>query len=93
MRQDGNTSRTAYPLVRTHAYAAFAGLFLSALFGLMVSIKFHAPSFLDGNGFDTARCEAPKFKLLENLAIKQRDQTNAETKQIPKEDSDEPSHS
>jgi cbb3-type cytochrome oxidase subunit 1/cbb3-type cytochrome oxidase cytochrome c subunit/cytochrome c5 len=36
----------ASKLVRAHAYAAFAGLVLSALFGLLVSIKFHAPEFL-----------------------------------------------
>ena len=40
-----------------------------------------------------ARCEIPKFKFLENLGIKQLNQINAEIKQIPKEDSDEPSHS
>jgi len=43
-------TRTEIPieskLVRAHAYAAFCGLTLSALFGLMVSVKFHAPSFL-----------------------------------------------
>ncbi|MFP5210960.1 MAG: cbb3-type cytochrome c oxidase subunit I [Acidobacteriota bacterium] len=33
-------------LVRAHAYAAFAGLVLSALFGLAVSINFHVPEFL-----------------------------------------------
>lgn len=33
-------------LIRAHTYAAFCGLTLSALFGLMVSAKFHAPSFL-----------------------------------------------
>jgi cytochrome c oxidase cbb3-type subunit I/II len=43
----------AYKLVRAHTYAAFAGLILSALFGLMVSIKFHAPAFLSGHGWDT----------------------------------------
>ena len=40
-----------------------------------------------------ARCEAPKFKFLENLGINQRNKTNEETKHIPKEDSDEPFHS
>ena len=53
MRHDGSTPRIAYPLVRAHTYAAFAGLFLSALFGLLVSIKFDAPSFLGGHGWDT----------------------------------------
>lgn len=33
-------------LVRAHVYAAFVGLILSALFGLIVSIKFHVPEFL-----------------------------------------------
>ncbi|MHB1699774.1 MAG: cbb3-type cytochrome c oxidase subunit I [Acidobacteriaceae bacterium] len=36
----------ATKLVRAHTYAAFVGLILSALFGLAVSIKFHAPEFL-----------------------------------------------
>lgn len=93
MRQDGNASRIAHPLVRAHSPAAFAGLFLSALFGLMVPIKFHAPSLFGGHGFGTARCEAPKFRFLKHLGIEQLDQTNVETKQIPKEDSDEQSHS
>lgn len=35
-------------LVRAHAYAAFVGLFLASLFGLLVSVKFHAPEFLSG---------------------------------------------
>lgn len=33
-------------LVKAHAYAAFVGLVLSALFGLAVSVKFHVPEFL-----------------------------------------------
>lgn len=41
------------PLVRAHTYAAFSGLTLSALFGLMVSIKFHAPSFLSTHAAST----------------------------------------
>lgn len=40
-------------LIRAHAYAAFAGLVISALFGLLVSIKFYAPAFLGGHGWDT----------------------------------------
>ena len=36
----------ASKLVRAHAYAAFVGLVLSALFGLAVSVKFHVPDFL-----------------------------------------------
>ncbi|HET9086841.1 MAG TPA: cbb3-type cytochrome c oxidase subunit I [Acidobacteriaceae bacterium] len=39
----------ATKLVRAHTYAAFAGLMLSALFGLAVSIKFHVPEFLTGH--------------------------------------------
>lgn len=42
-----------YPLIRAHTYAAFVGLFLSALFGLLVSVKFDVPSFLGGHGWDT----------------------------------------
>jgi cytochrome c oxidase cbb3-type subunit I/II len=40
-------------LIRAHTYAAFAGLVISALFGLLVSIKFYAPEFLSGHGWDT----------------------------------------
>ena len=40
-------------LIRAHTFAAFVGLVLSALFGLLVSIKFHAPAFLGGHGWDT----------------------------------------
>jgi hypothetical protein len=40
-------------LIRAHTVAAFVGLMLSALFGLVVSIKFHAPAFLGGHGWDT----------------------------------------
>ena len=47
------TSVQAFKLIRAHTFAAFAGLLLSAIFGLLVSIKFHAPSFLDGHGWDT----------------------------------------
>lgn len=42
-----------WPLVRAHSYAALIGLFLSALFGLLVSIKFNVPAFLSGHGWDT----------------------------------------
>lgn len=49
----GESSRVVWPLIRAHTHAAFAGLFLSALFGLMVSVKFNAPSFLTGHGWDT----------------------------------------
>ncbi|HCC58277.1 MAG TPA: hypothetical protein DEQ47_13670 [Solibacterales bacterium] len=41
--------RIEWTLVRAHAVAAFAGLLLSAIFGLLVSLKFHAPSFLSEN--------------------------------------------
>jgi cytochrome c oxidase cbb3-type subunit I/II len=40
-------------LVRAHIFAAFIGLLISALFGLMVSIKFHIPDFLSAHGWDT----------------------------------------
>ena len=40
-------------LIRAHVGAAFIGLVLSALFGLMTSIKFHMPEFLSGHGWDT----------------------------------------
>lgn len=40
-------------LIRAHTFAAFVGLLLSALFGLLVSVKFHAPAFLGGHGWDT----------------------------------------
>jgi cbb3-type cytochrome oxidase subunit 1 len=40
-------------LIRAHVGAAFIGLVLSTLFGLMTSIKFHIPEFLSGHGWDT----------------------------------------
>ena len=40
-------------LIRAHTFAAFAGLLISALFGLLVSVKFYAPEFLSGHGWDT----------------------------------------
>lgn len=40
-------------LVRAHTWAAFAGLLISALFGLTVSIKFHAPQFLTTHAWTT----------------------------------------
>ena len=40
-------------LIRAHTIAALAGLFLSALFGLCVSIKFDAPGFLGLHAWDT----------------------------------------
>ncbi len=43
----------SHKLIRAHTLASFAGLVLSALFGLMVSIKFYVPGFLDGHGWDT----------------------------------------
>ena len=47
------TSPEIARLIRAHTYAAFAGLLLSSLFGLLVSIKFYSPGFLDGHGWDT----------------------------------------
>jgi cytochrome c oxidase cbb3-type subunit I/II len=50
-------SRTLAPeagkLIRAHTYAAFAGLLFSSLFGILVSVKFYAPAFLSGHGWDT----------------------------------------
>lgn len=43
----------AQRLIRAHTFAAFAGLVLSAVFGLLVSVKFHAPSFLGDQAWDT----------------------------------------
>ncbi len=53
MRITGRPPSIAYKLVRAHTYASFVGLVLSALFGLIISIKFHAPAFLSGHGWDT----------------------------------------
>lgn len=53
MSENQSSPPIAYKLIRAHTYSAFVGLVLSALFGLMVSIKFHAPSFLSGHGWDT----------------------------------------
>jgi len=40
-------------LVAAHTLAAFGGLIVSALFGLLVSIKFNAPAFLSQHGWST----------------------------------------
>ncbi len=55
MSPSGDRGRVpvATGLVRAHGYASFAGLLLSALFGLLVSMKFHAPAFLSGHAWDT----------------------------------------
>ncbi len=53
MKEARNSLPIAYELIRAHTYASFAGLLLSAMFGLLVSLKFHAPSFLDAHGWDT----------------------------------------
>lgn len=53
MNTDSMHPPVAGKLIRAHTYAAFIGLVLSALFGLLVSIKFHAPEFLSGHGWDT----------------------------------------
>ena len=50
---EDQTSPLGNKLIRAHVFAAFIGLVLSALFGLMVSIKFHMPEFLSGHGWDT----------------------------------------
>lgn len=65
MRQNGNASRIAYPLIRANTYAAFARLFLSVLFGLMVSIKFDAPSFPGDHGWiHGAGCDVNSHEIL-----------------------------
>ena len=46
-------SPAARGLIRAHTYAAFVGLLLSALFGLLVSIKFHAPGFMSARAWET----------------------------------------
>jgi cbb3-type cytochrome oxidase subunit 1/cbb3-type cytochrome oxidase cytochrome c subunit len=53
MSADRIATPSAQKLIRAHTYAAFVGLLLSALFGLLVSIKFNVPAFLDGHGWDT----------------------------------------
>ncbi len=53
MKTTQSSPSIAYKLVRAHTYASFIGLVLSALFGLIISIKFHAPAFLSGHGWDT----------------------------------------
>ena len=53
MTSDQISLANRYKFIRAHTYAAFAGLLVSAFFGLLVSIKFHAPGFLDGHGWDT----------------------------------------
>lgn len=40
-------------LVQAHTFAAFAGLVISALFGITVSIKFHIPEFLTHHAWET----------------------------------------
>lgn len=43
----------ARKLIRAHTVAAFLGLLISALFGLLVSLKLHAPALLAGHAWDT----------------------------------------
>ena len=43
----------AVPLVIAHTIAAFGGLVIAALFGLLVSIKFNAPEFLSQHAWST----------------------------------------
>ena len=50
---EDQTAPLGNKLIRAHVGAAFIGLVLSALFGLMTSIKFHIPEFLSGHGWDT----------------------------------------
>lgn len=46
-------AKVAIPLVVAHTVAAFCGLVVSALFGLLVSIKFNAPEFLTHHAWST----------------------------------------
>lgn len=50
---DARNNTQADSLIRAHVVASFIGLVISALFGLLVSIKFHIPEFLGGHGWDT----------------------------------------
>lgn len=46
-------AKVTIPLVVAHTVAAFSGLVVSALFGLLVSIKFNAPEFLTHHAWST----------------------------------------
>ena len=47
------TARVEVSLVKAHTVAAFAGLLISALFGLLVSLKFNAPGLLATHAWST----------------------------------------
>src|ERR1700722_4544228 len=51
--EDTRSDTQGNSLIRAHIWASFIGLVISALFGLLVSLKFHAPEFLSGHGWDT----------------------------------------
>ncbi len=51
MRASQSTETSS--LIRAHTYAAFSGLFLSGIFGLLVSLKFHAPELLGSHAWQT----------------------------------------
>ncbi len=52
-RTERPPAKVAAPLVIAHTVAAFAGLVIAALFGLLVSIKFNAPEFLSKHAWTT----------------------------------------
>ncbi|MGA8043212.1 MAG: cbb3-type cytochrome c oxidase subunit I [Terracidiphilus sp.] len=53
MRSDDSLAAPTSGLIRAHTIASLVGLFLSGLFGLLVSIKFDAPGFLGHHAWDT----------------------------------------
>ena len=53
MTNTGAATVSADRLIRAHTYAAFGGLLLSSLFGLLVAIKFDAPEFLGTHAWET----------------------------------------
>lgn len=50
---ENSIAAESHGLVRAHTIASLAGLFLSALFGLLVAVKFDAPGFLGQHAWDT----------------------------------------
>jgi len=53
MTADRTPAPDVQKLIRAHTFAAFAGLLLSSLFGILVAVKFSSPAFLGGHGWDT----------------------------------------
>jgi cytochrome c oxidase cbb3-type subunit I/II len=52
-RQTGPLPETDYNLVRYHVYASMVTVLISALFGILVAIKFSFPEFLGGHAWET----------------------------------------